>query len=142
MNYRIAERSDYATLADIWERSVIATHDFLSDSYRAELKEKILTYFPRAEVMLWIDEDKIIGFSGIKDSNLDMLFLDSDSIGKGYGHLIIKQLVDNFGVKTLDVNEDNPRALKFYQANGFEVSSRSEVDDEGQPYPTLHMKLK
>jgi putative acetyltransferase len=39
------------------------------------------------------------------------------------------------------VNEQNPAACRFYQACGFVVIGRSEVDDAGRPYPLLHMRL-
>ena len=42
---------------------------------------------------------------------------------------------------TVDVNEQNSVARSFYEACGFVVEGRSELDDQGRPYPLLHMRL-
>ena len=42
----------------------------------------------------------------------------------------------------LNINEQNEKALKFYQYMGFEVVSRDEFDSMGNPFPILHMKIK
>ncbi len=33
-----------------------------------------------------------------------------------------------------------PQACGFYDHMGFKVESRSELDDQGQPYPVLHLR--
>ena len=43
-------------------------------------------------------------------------------------------------VLTVDVNEQNPRAIGFYERLGFARTGRSETDDQGRPYPLLHMR--
>lgn len=42
----------------------------------------------------------------------------------------------------MDVNEQNPQAIGFYQYMGFIVVKRSETDMEGKPYPILTMKYQ
>ena len=41
----------------------------------------------------------------------------------------------------MDVNGQNAAARGFYEACGFVVEGRSELDDQGRPYPLLHMRL-
>lgn len=40
----------------------------------------------------------------------------------------------------VDVNDQNPGAVKFYEAMGFETIGRSAVDGDGRPFPLLHMR--
>ena len=47
----------------------------------------------------------------------------------------------SFGADSVDVNEQNPRALEFYEANGFHVVGRDEFDADGRPFPILHLSL-
>ena len=47
----------------------------------------------------------------------------------------------NFAVKEVTVNEQNPQAIGFYEHLGFVTYQRAELDEEGQPYPLLYMKL-
>ena len=49
--------------------------------------------------------------------------------------------MDAMSAHELDVNEQNPQALAFYQRMGFQVVGRSAVDGQGNPFPLLHMKL-
>ena len=46
--------------------------------------------------------------------------------------------VRRHGVTSVDVNEQNPAALKFYRKHGFAVDGRSPLDDQGNPFPILH----
>ena len=43
-------------------------------------------------------------------------------------------------VKYVDVNEQNPQAVGFYNHMGFKVFKKSELDEQGNPFPILHMK--
>ena len=49
--------------------------------------------------------------------------------------------IESYGVTNLAVNEDNPQAKEFYEYMGFKVYQRNELDDQGNPYPVLYMKL-
>lgn len=40
----------------------------------------------------------------------------------------------------LTVNEQNPAAAGFYRHMGFAVYRRSELDEQGGPYPILYMR--
>jgi len=39
----------------------------------------------------------------------------------------------------VDVNEQNDQAVGFYRKMGFTETGRSPTDDDGRPYPLLHM---
>lgn len=40
---------------------------------------------------------------------------------------------------SVDVNEQNPQAIGFYEHHGFRTVSRTTHDPSGKPYPILHM---
>lgn len=132
---------DYAALIEIWERSVRATHLFLDNDTILEIKSRLGTdYFPAVELYALHDNDVPVGFLGLSPTQIEMLFIDSTHIGKGYGsHLI--DFAKKKGVRTVDVNEQNPAALQFYLRKGFKIIGRDETDDAGLPYPILHLSL-
>ncbi|KEK24026.1 GNAT family N-acetyltransferase [Bacillus gaemokensis] len=142
MQNRKATTNDYNIILNLWEKSVTATHSFLSFDDKQEIKREIPLYFPHLDVRIWYVENSLIGFSAINQNHLEMLFLDPNEIGKGYGKQIIQLLINNFGVKTVDVNKDNENAKKFYLKNGFSIVSEQPTDDSGRPYPILHLKLQ
>lgn len=136
--------SDYPRLAQIWEASVRATHDFLPDSYIDRLKNLVLTRYLDA-VMLICTKDsrqRITGFAGVVAGKVEMLFIDPQHRGQGLGRQLLGYAIEHLNAEELDVNEQNPQALGFYLKQGFEVIGRTEHDGLGQPYPLLHMRLR
>lgn len=134
-------RGDYATLAGIWERSVRATHDFLDEASFNEIRDALIPdYFPNVDLYAVSENDSLVGFIGLHGDMIEMLFIDSDARGQGYGSALIEFAKEN-GATRVDVNEQNPLALAFYQSKGFRIVGRDETDDTGRPYPILHLSL-
>ena len=132
---------DYMTLQGIWERSVRATHKFLDETSIYKIKEALIPdYFPNVDLYAVSDNDTLFGFIGLHEDKIEMLFIDSDNRGHGYGSMLI-EFAKQGGASKVDVNEQNPLALAFYQAKGFHVTGRDETDDVGRPYPILHLSL-
>lgn len=100
-------------LLEVWENSVRATHLFLSDSEIQSIKK----YVPQAlnEVLhLLIAEDESgwpVAFMGVEAGSLEMLFIAPEERGKG-----------------------------FYEHMGFQVYKRTDLDEQGNPYPLLYMR--
>ena len=136
-------KENYEELRDVWEKSVRATHNFLSERDIENIKEKIYYYFENVKIFGMRDEnEKIIGFIGISEDKIEMLFVDPKYFKKSIGSKLLKFIVEKMNIFLVDVNEQNKGALEFYKKMGFEVISRDEFDDMGNPFPILHLKLK
>lgn len=130
-----------AGLLAIWEASVRASHHFLTEA-------DISSLFPQAEdairqiETLWVacDGDARIGFMGVRSGKIEMLFLRPDYFRKGIGSALIRKAFSELGVQYVDVNEQNPSAVKFYERTGFRTFRRDCTDDQGNPFPILRMK--
>lgn len=132
---------DYLSLSQIWERSVRASHDFLSENSIAEIKKDLIPkYFPNVELYAMNHRGRLTGFIGLLDDSIEMLFIDSDCRRQGYGSALI-DFAKEKGATKVDVNEQNPSALKFYESKGFRIIGRDETDNAGRPYPILHLSL-
>ena len=132
---------NYETLTGIWERSVMATHDFLREKDFNEIKVALIPdYFPNVDLYAIADNGVYAGFIGLSLDSIEMLFIDSDRRGQGYGSALI-EFAKKRGATKVDVNEQNPFALNFYKAKGFRIISRDETDEACRPYPTLHLSL-
>lgn len=140
MNNRRVTENDYQKLVEVWERAVKKTHDFLQVNDFQTIKAELPTYFPHLEMNIWLIEQRIIGFSGMDGEKLEMLFLEPNDIGKGYGKKIVATLIKKNQLRLIDVNEQNQSARIFYQKMGFEEYARSEIDNAGRPYPILHLQ--
>ena len=137
-------KAEYHEIVELWEASVKATHHFLKEEDIAYFKPLILNAYLDAVELRCIrnEETEIIGFLGVADQNLEMLFIHPDFRGKKIGQTLLHYSIDQLGVTKVDVNEQNEQAVGFYKHFGFEVIARSELDASGKPYPTLHMELK
>ncbi|QNA92466.1 MULTISPECIES: acetyltransferase [unclassified Microbacterium] len=134
--------ADYPALVAIWRRAVDATHRFLTDAHRDEIESHLQSdYFLAVTISVADLDARPVGFSGVLDGNLEMLFVDAAQRGSGIGTALLHHAIAEHGVTKVDVNEQNDSAVGFYLHRGFEVVSRSETDEAGRPYPLLHMKL-
>ncbi|MGY5766567.1 acetyltransferase [Brachybacterium sp. DNPG3] len=134
--------AEHPELVRIWRGAVDATHEFLAAQDRDEIESRLAAdYLPAVD--LWVAErgGRPVGFAGVVGDGLEMLFVAADERGTGVGTALLTHAVDELGVVSVDVNEQNAQAAGFYAARGFEVVGRSETDDAGRPYPLLHLRL-
>ena len=142
----VQERTDELVdqLLDVWERSVRATHDFLTEAG----VERIKGYVPdalRGARRLFVARDadgKPLAFMGVQDGFLEMLFVAPEARGQGIGSTLLRHGITELDVRELSVNEQNPGACGFYEHMGFVTYKRTDTDEQGDPYPLLYMRLR
>ena len=128
-------------LLTIWESSVRATHDFLREGDVEFLRPYVEQGLREIPVLLCaLEESRPLAFLGMAEDSIEMLFVHAESRHKGIGSALMREALSR-GARRVDVNEQNPQALGFYQCFGFEVVSRDDVDSLGLPYPILHCSL-
>ncbi len=131
-------------LLEVWEDSVKATHLFLSK----EEIENIKKYVPQAlkeisDLIIIENKNNIpIAFMGIEDKKLEMLFIKNSERGKGLGKKLLNYGINNYDINELTVNEQNPNAKGFYEHMNFKTYKKTELDEQGNPYPILYMRLE
>lgn len=140
---RKSTSNDAPGLADIWRDSALATHDFLSPSDFQEIETMVREqYLPNAEVWVVEENESPVGFMGMTDNHIDSLFIAPSMRGKGVGKHMIAHAKALFNNQiTVDVNEQNSQGVGFYLHMGFVQTGRTDVDDQGKPYPILKLKL-
>lgn len=138
---RKIEVTDYPRLMEIWESAVLNTHDFLKKEDFLYYKEQLPVYFQYVTLLGFEQEGGLVGFMGVAEGNLEMLFVDNNYRGMGIGKKLITYAISDLQVTKVDVNEQNAQAVGFYKHVGFNVSQRSDLDGEGKEYPILHMQL-
>jgi len=127
-------------LLDIWEGSVRETHLFLADVDVKKIKEYVPQALDSVEHLIIAEAEKPIAFMGIQNGRLEMLFIAAEERSRGIGRQLLQYGMENYGILEVTVNEQNPQAVGFYEHMGFAVYKRSELDEEGNPYPLLYMK--
>jgi len=127
----------------VWERSVLATHNFLTQSDFYEITQLVQSInFNDLQVFCLTLDELVLGFIGVADRKIEMLFIDPGYFGQGLGKSLLDFAINELEADKVDVNEQNVGALMFYQKTGFEIFERTDKDDQGRNYPLLRMKLK
>lgn len=136
--------ADFDHLAVLWESAVRATHRFLAekdiDHLRPLVREQ---YLPSAQLLGARNANgEWLAFLGVEGDELEALFVRPDMHRHGIGRMLAEHAIREFGVVRVEVNEQNPGAVAFYERMGFVVEGRSEVDGQGRAFPILKMRLK
>ncbi|HEK0415667.1 TPA: acetyltransferase [Proteus mirabilis] len=140
LKIRISRPSEAPEIIQIWKNSVDATHDFLTADDRQEIEKEVIGFFSKTPV--WVatnQQDRPLGFMFLHDAHLEALFIDASARGLGIGKQLISHALALHPDLSVDVNEQNQQAVGFYQHMGFQISGRSELDNQGRAYPLLHL---
>ena len=131
-------------LLEVWEASVRATHDFLSESDIEFFRPLVLPELWSLEHLLCVrdSEGRLVAFVGIAQEKMEALFVHPTCHRVGVGRRLTRHAVVELGAETVDVNEQNQQAVRFYRRLGFEIEGRSEVDATGKPFPLLHLRKR
>jgi len=144
VHVRRAVDADRGALLALWERSVRATHHFLTDVDVVSLRPQVAAELAGDAAEWWVAQDDagaVLGFVGYSPGTVEGLFLDPAHRGRGVGRRLVAHAQRlGGGPLRVDVNEQNGDARAFYERLGFAVVSRSATDGAGRPFPLLHMR--
>lgn len=115
---------------------------FLSEEEIMCIGENVPMYFKEIEHLIVAYDEDVVGIMGIEEKSLEMLFIDNEKRGKGIGKKLIKYGIENYSINEVNVNEQNPQAVGFYEHMGFKIYKRTDTDAQGDPYPILYMSLE
>lgn len=130
-------------LLEVWESSVVATHLFLSENEIAKIKKYVPSALKEIQHLIIAEDENQnpVGFMGIANHRLEMLFVTQNKRGQGIGKKLLNFGINEFSINDLTVNEQNPLAIGFYEHMGFKTYKRTPLDEQGNPYPILYMRL-
>lgn len=131
---------DAPALLALWRGAVEATHHFLTPADIEGLEPEVRGYLASG-AQIWVAEadGAPTGFLGLDGAEIATLFVDADRRGQGVGRALMTFALER-GADWVQVNEQNPQAVGFYEAMGFAQAGRSPVDSAGRPFPLLTMR--
>ncbi|MDR1159430.1 MAG: GNAT family N-acetyltransferase, partial [Syntrophomonadaceae bacterium] len=109
LNFKIEKYSSLykEQLLSIWERSVLATHFFLSSEDFFDIK-KLLSELDFAVFDIYClrsSYGKIAGFIALSGTKIEMLFLAPEYFGQNFGKQLIAFAISECNANLVDVNE-------------------------------------
>ena len=143
MKIRTSRPDEGARVVEIWRNAVDATHGFLSPEDRQAIDEMVCGFLPQVPLWLAVDaNDYPQAFMLIDNGHMQALFVDSACRGIGIGAALVRHGLSLHPNMTTDVNEQNGQAVGFYEKIGFKRTGRSPLDDQGRPYPLIHLEYR
>lgn len=128
---RKLNEADIDKVMDIWMKSTIKAHDFISKEYWQNNYNTVKeVYIPMSETFVYKDVQGIKGFiSVINNEFIGALFVDIDFQGNGIGKQLIDYVVSKYGKLQLAVYKENKKSVEFYINRGFKIIEEQINDD-------------
>ena len=120
---RKLQNVDINKVADIWLKTNLETHDFISGQYWTSNYESVKKMLPQAEVYVYEDNKIIQGFVGVRDEYIEGIFVSDKMQSHGIGKALLDYIKDKKARLQLNVYQKNVRAMSFYQREGFTIQS-------------------
>ena len=123
---------DIERVGEIWLEASIAAHDFVSaDFWRTAHKTMTEELLPRAEGYVYVEEDRITGFTAIAGDFIHCLFVEPQNQRRGIGASLLSHLKDAHQELRLHVYQKNVGATRFYESHGFAITGEATCPHTG-----------
>ena len=116
---------DIDRVADIWLKTNLKAHYFISNQYWKSNYELVKEMMSQSEVYVYEDDKMIQGFIGINDEYIEGIFVSDEMQSRGIGKILLDYIKDKKDRLQLKVYQKNVRAMSFYQREGFTIQSES-----------------
>ena len=112
---------DIDRVADIWLKTNLKAHYFISNQYWKSNYELVKEMMSQSEVYVYEDDKMIQGFVGLNDEYIEGIFVSNEMQSHGIGKILLDYMKDKKVRLQLNVYQKNVRAISFYQREGFTI---------------------
>ena len=119
---------DIDRVADIWLKTNLKAHYFISNQYWKSNYELVKEMMSQSEVYVFEVDKMIQGFVGLNDEYIEGIFVSDEMQSCGIGKMLLDYIKDKKDKLQLKVYQKNVRAMSFYQREGFTIQSE-EMDE-------------
>lgn len=128
---RKAHLADLPSVLDIWLQTNLEVHSFISPHYWQNNVDYMKQVLPQAEVFVYEDKNKIMGFVGLEKDYIAGIFVSKKFRSQGIGKQILDFLKSTHPTLSLSVYAKNQKAIRFYQRESFRIIDEG-MDKENQ----------
>ena len=108
----------------IWLNTNIAAHPFIPQSFLEGVFEQVKEAMLTSDVFVYHEGGQVLGGIGITSKEyIAGLFVDRKAQSQGIGRKLLNHCKQLYPRLELDVFTENPRAVRFYETNGFKIVS-------------------
>ena len=139
---RKMQNIDINRVADIWLKTNLKAHYFISEQYWTSNYELVKEMMSQAEVYVYEDDKMIQGFVGLRNEYIEGIFVSNEMQSCGIGKLLLDYIKNKKIRLRLNVYQKNNRALSFYQREGFDIQCEGLDDATGEKEYTMLWQQK
>ena len=134
------EEKDIDELLDAWYSASQVAHPFLSEDFFDRERKKIPEeYIPRAEIWVYEQNNRVVGFIALIGNLVGAIFVDPDLHGTGIGRALMEHAKSLRSFLELDVFKENRIGRNFYDKCGFIKMYEHQHEETG--FMQLRLKL-
>lgn len=122
------KKKDIDEVMQLWLESNINAHFFIDKSYWISQYDAVREAIVHADLAVYEENAKIIGFIGLMEDYIAGIFVQADKRSEGIGKSLIEYEKERHDRLVLNVFMENERAVRFYNREGFHVID--EMTDE------------
>lgn len=130
-------KQDLPAVMRLWLESNQDAHGFIPAAYWEENFSAVQAALPQAEVYVFEENGKILGFLGLQEEYIAGIFVEGKARSQGIGKALLEDGKSRKPRLTLRVYEKNTRAVAFYQREGFSVAARETDEATGEAEYTM-----
>ena len=133
---------DIDRVADIWLKTNLKAHYFISNQYWKSNYELVKEMLSQSEVYVFEADKMIQGFVGLNDEYIEGIFVSDEMQSCGIGKLLLDYIKDKKVSLRLNVYQKNARAISFYQREGFIIQCEGLDEATGEKRVHYAMETK
>ena len=139
---RKLQKTDINRVADIWLKTNLKAHYFISEQYWTNNYAVVKEMLPQAEVYVYEDDKIIQGFVGINAEYIEGIFVSDEMQSHGIGKILLDYIKDKKVRLHLNVYQKNVRAISFYQREGFTIQGEQIDEFTGEKEYVMNWESK
>ena len=125
MPIRKLQKTDINRVAEIWLTANRNAHAFIPAAYWESHLDFVKNMLPQTEVYVYENDKMIQGFIGLSGEYIEGIFVSVEMQSHGIGRLLLDYIKNRKTKLSLNVYQQNTRAISFYKREGFEIKSYS-----------------
>ncbi len=126
------KKQDLDRIMDLWLDTNISAHSFIDSGYWESNYDTVKTMMPNATVYLYEENDIIQGFVGLMDNYVAGIFVSQQVQSSGIGKKLLDYVKDKKATLSLNVYQENSRAVNFYLRESFVISNEQIDENTGK----------
>lgn len=126
------EKRDTEPVMRIWLEGNLEAHPFVPKAYWVSHYRLVQEQLLQADIYVFEQDEKILGFVGMTGDYLAGIFVDKDCRSMGIGKSLLQCVKKKYPAFSLNVFRKNRRAVDFYLREGLTVISEGVDEDTGE----------